>query len=66
VITRKSYAAKIAEDGVEYQTAHGNQKFKKIMTLVERPQLTTIALKKDLQVPDNILYHFFEIEGLMG
>jgi hypothetical protein len=33
---------------------------------VERPQLTTSALKKDPQAPDNTLYHFFEIESFMG
>jgi len=38
-----------------------NQKMKKIFTYVERPQLTTIALKKGLLVADDSVALFQDI-----
>jgi hypothetical protein len=38
----------------------------RIRTVIQRPQLTTSALKKCLQMADDLDYHFFDVGNFMG
>lgn len=62
----ESHAAELTQEDLEHLTAHREPEGESSDTVVDRPQLTTSALKKGLQVVDDLVHNFFEVNHLIG